>query len=46
MRLPRLVGTSTAVVDGTLYGIMEMETLAQGMPVLARRTVWLRKAGR
>ena len=61
MDLPRLVGTSTAVVDGvrmdftyrmmaadwsTLYGVMEMEATVHGTPVLARRTVWMREAGR
>lgn len=61
MDLPRLVGTSTAVVDGvrmdftyrmmaadwsTLYGVMEMTATVHGTPVLARRTVWMRDAGR
>ena len=60
MELPRITGTSTAVVDGvrmdftyrlmvadrdTLYGIMEMNSVVRGMPMVARRTVWLRKAG-
>ncbi|TYB83338.1 hypothetical protein [Maritimibacter fusiformis] len=59
--LPRLVGTSTAVMDGvpmeftyrmmamdwsTLYGIMEIDSVVQGTPIEARRTVWMRLAGR
>ncbi|WP_171326224.1 hypothetical protein [Halovulum dunhuangense] len=56
IELPRLVGTSTAVVDGvrmdftyrmmamdwgTLYGIMEINSVVHGTPVDARRTVWM-----
>ncbi|MDM7931521.1 hypothetical protein [Tabrizicola sp.] len=56
MELPRIIGTTTAVVDGikmdfvnrlilinprTLYGVMEMNTVARGTPVRAVRTVSL-----
>lgn len=56
MALPRIIGTTSAVVDGnrmdfvnrlivvdaaTLYGVMEMTTIARGTPVLALRTVSL-----
>lgn len=61
LELPRLIGTTTAVVDGvqmnftyrmmamdwsTLYGIMEIDSVVHGTPVEARRTVWMRAAGR
>ncbi len=54
MALPRIIGTTSAVVDGvkmdfvnrliivddrTLYGVMEMTTVAHGTPVMALRTV-------
>ena len=56
MDLPRIIGTSTAVVDGvrmdftyrmmaadwsTLFGVMEVEAVVQGTPVIVRRTVWM-----
>ena len=56
MALPRIIGTTSAVVDGvrmdfvnrlvlvdsgTLYGVMEMTTVAHGTPVTALRTVSL-----
>ena len=61
LELPRLIGTSTAVVDelameftyrmmavdwSTLYGIMQIDSVVNGTPVEARRTVWMRLAGR
>lgn len=54
MALPRIIGTTSAVVDGvtmdfvsrlvlvdsgSLYGVMEMTTVAHGTPVTALRTV-------
>ncbi|MBW4976247.1 hypothetical protein KZZ08_21730 [Roseovarius mucosus] len=60
LELPRLIGTSTAVIDGvtmeftyrmmavdwaTLYGIMQIDSFVQGIPVEARRTVWMRLSG-
>lgn len=60
MQLPRIVGTTTAMVDGTrmefvnrlvfvdsatLYGVMEMTTVAHGTPVTAYRTVSLIRQG-
>ncbi|WP_333712744.1 hypothetical protein [Yoonia sp.] len=60
LELPRLIGTSTAVIDGvtmeftyrmmavdwaTLYGIMQIDSVVQGTPIEARRTVWMRKTG-
>ena len=60
MELPRLIGTSTAVVDGVqmnftyrmmamtwadLYGFMEVDTVAHGYSVNARRTVVMHLIG-
>lgn len=60
MALPRIIGTTSAVVDGTrmdfvnrlimidtgsLYGVMEANTVAHGTPVTAVRTVSLTRTG-
>ncbi|WP_454271846.1 hypothetical protein [Roseovarius sp. MBR-51] len=34
-----------AVDWATLYGIMQIDSVVQGMPIEARRTVWMRLSG-
>jgi hypothetical protein len=61
MDLPRIIGTTSATVEGTrmdfvnrfvfldgstLYGVMEMTTVAHGTPVRAVRTVSLSRDGK